>query len=215
MKQRTQFLLLTLLALILEFVPIIRIPLKWFETFFHEISHGLVAIFTGGKILSVQLHVNGSGLCMSQGGWPILISFAGYAGAVFWGWLVIGIARKNTNVAKGFSVSILILLFFTLLFWARDPLTILILLVLMGLLFFTLRKLHHKWLNPVLMFLGITIILNAIKSPWYLIDGRSLGDGARLSELTFIPELFWIIAWVVIGCIGLYTSWRGLYVQTK
>ncbi|WAJ69089.1 M50 family metallopeptidase [Catenovulum adriaticum] len=215
MNIRVQFLLLIGLALALEFVPFIRIPLKWIETYFHEISHGLVALATGGNILSIQLHINGSGLCTSQGGWAILISLAGYLGAVFWGWLIIGIARKGHQKAKIFSLMTLVLFIVSLIFWARDLVTILILLCLIVINLLMLRKLDHKWLKVSLMFVGISVILNAIKSPWYLMDGRAVGDGANLARLTFIPEIVWIFLWVAVGCIGLYSSWRGLYANRK
>ncbi|MCU4676973.1 M50 family metallopeptidase [Catenovulum sp. 2E275] len=208
---KIQFIVFVFIALALEFVPIVRIPLKWFETYFHEISHGLVALATGGQVLSISLNPNGSGLCISQGGMPILITLAGYLGAVFWGWLIIGIAQKKAKIARLFSLLTLALFSVSLILWARDILTILILVFLLALNLLMFRKLDHNWLKAVLMFIGISVILNAIKSPWYLIDGQARGDGASLANLTYIPELIWIIIWLAAGLYGLYSSWRGIY----
>jgi len=83
--KRIKFYLLITAAIILGFVPILHLPFGWLETYFHEISHGLAAIFTGGKIENIALRLNGEGVCYTRGGILFFIAFAGYAGAVFWG----------------------------------------------------------------------------------------------------------------------------------
>ncbi len=210
-NRKVQFVVFILLALALEFIPFINIPLKWLETYFHEISHGIAAIATGGTVVSIRLNPNGSGLCISRGGWPVLISLSGYLGAAFWGWLIIAISEKKVQLARIFSIMTFILFFISLVLWARDVLSILILLCLLSLNLLMIRKLDHTWLKAILLFIGISVILNAIKSPWYLIDGQAVGDGASLAELTFIPEVVWIFIWMLAGLYGLYLSWRGLY----
>jgi len=50
---------------------------------------------------------------------------------------------------------------------------------------------------------GILVLVNSLYSPWYLIDGRSLGDGAALAELTMIPEFIWVLIWSLLGLLSL------------
>jgi len=51
-------------------------------------------------------------------------------------------------------------------------------------------------------------LLEAIRSPLYLLDGRDLGDGASLAEQTWLPEVFWVLIWFVIALACLYQLWR-------
>ena len=51
-------------------------------------------------------------------------------------------------------------------------------------------------------------MLDAIRSPLYLLDGRDLGDGATLASLTLLPEIFWVVLWFAIATGGLYLLWR-------
>ncbi|MCO4798382.1 MAG: M50 family metallopeptidase [Colwelliaceae bacterium] len=190
-------------ALLLE-IPFLSIPLKWFESYFHEISHGLAALLTGGSIVKIQLFPNGAGLCTTRGGSNFLISFFGYAGAVFWGVVIYWFASMHQRLAQIFSVIIAILLISTIVFWVRDLFSFVIMAVLlsMTLLKFKLQNLLYFQLS--LQLIGATILLNSIKSPWYLIDGRSLGDGAALANITTLPELVWVCIWFALGVLGIF-----------
>ena len=56
---------------------------------------------------------------------------------------------------------------------------------------------------------GLLILLNSLSSPSYLLDGRSLGDGAALASMTFIPELVWILIWFLLAIIALYSLYKS------
>ncbi len=45
-----EFYQLVIVAIIIMFIPIVRIPFKILSTYFHELGHGLTAIFTFGNI---------------------------------------------------------------------------------------------------------------------------------------------------------------------
>ncbi|KMT65274.1 M50 family metallopeptidase [Catenovulum maritimum] len=207
------FLSLLLLALIVKWLPFINLPFKWLATYFHELSHGLMAILTGGKIQYIELYVNGGGLCVSQGGIQLLTSFIGYAGAVGWGMLMVYSATLKAKVVKFISLSLVLICVLSLLLWIRDILSMLVIIAVTLTLALPLTKLATQWVKPFMMFLGIITMLNAIYSPLYLIDGRSLGDGATLAKLTYIPEIFWVAVWFILGCLGLYKTWRSTYAE--
>jgi len=59
---RQRLLLFIVAAFIVDYLPFINLPFLWSETFFHEISHGLAALLTGGSIDSITLNFNGAGL---------------------------------------------------------------------------------------------------------------------------------------------------------
>ena len=84
-----------------------------------------------------------------------------------------------------------------------------VILITLLLAFGSLIKVQGKELVKFLLkFTGIYIVLDAIKSPLYLIDGRHYGDGAKLADLTSLPEFIWVIIWFAIGLLAAYFLWK-------
>jgi len=206
--KKYHFFILLFIAILIKQLPLVSIPFNWLESYFHEVSHGIAAILTGGNVLRIQLFANGAGLCTTQGGIGFIITFAGYAGASLWGWGIYKLAGAHQKVAQGFSVLIFILLISSLVFWGRDVLTWIILGVLAALFLLTikLQKLHY--LQRLMQLFGLLILLNSLSSPSYLLDGRHLGDGAALASMTFIPEIIWVLIWFLIALFALYSLYK-------
>lgn len=204
LNTKYSFILYLFIAILLLNIPLISIPFKWFESFFHEISHGLAALLSGGSIEKIQLFPNGAGLCTTRGGSRFLISFMGYAGAALWGIFIYMIASSHHRIAQGLSLFLMALLVITLIFWSTDILTWIILSCLLILMFFQIKLYRFKSLQNIIKVLGLTVLLNAVQSPLYLLDGRSIGDGASLANITYIPEIFWVLLWCFMGLYGLY-----------
>jgi len=202
--QKYQFYLLLIAAVFVRQLPIVAIPFNWLESYFHEISHGIAALVTGGNIVKIQLFTNGAGLCTTQGGMALVISFFGYAGATFWGWAIYRVASAHQRAAQVFSATMLLLLACSLIFWARDLLTIIILVILAVMFVLTVKIRQLGILQLLMKFFGLTILLNSLFSPTYLLDGRDLGDGAALASITFIPEFIWVLIWFVLALAALY-----------
>ena len=201
-------------AFVIDYLPWINLPFLWSETFFHEISHGLAALISGGAIVNIVLNYDGSGVCTTRGGWRFLVSFSGYAGSAFWGYFIFKIASAVSKSNSRYIVaSIVLMLSATLLLWARDTSTIIILIILLVMYLAQIVKLPWlslKWFNVkhFMQIVGVFVMLDAIRSPLYLLDGRDLGDGASLSNLTFLPEIFWVAAWFVIAVGCIYSLWK-------
>ncbi len=208
LTSRQQLTLFIITAFIIDYLPFINLPFLWSETFFHEISHGLAALLTGGSIRNITLSFDGSGVCTTSGGLRFLISFSGYAGSALWGLLIYSVAdslsQKNAKLMVGIM---LLMLGATLLLWARDISTIIILLIL--LLMYVLPLVKSLWFSVkfFIQLVGIFVMLDAIRSPLYLLDGRDLGDGASLAQLTGLPEFLWVALWFVIAVGCLYRLW--------
>jgi len=202
--KKYQFWLLLIAALVCRNTPILSIPFNWLESYFHEISHGLAAIATGGSIVSIQLFADGAGLCTSQGGIRFVTSFMGYAGAALWGALIYCLASAHLNIAKGVSLLIIALLVLTAVLWTRDILTLFILGILILLFSLKLKLADNQYVQLFLQLFGLIVLLNALMSPLYLLDGRALGDGATLASITLIPEIIWVAVWVLIAGALLY-----------
>ncbi|MEJ2467408.1 MAG: M50 family metallopeptidase [Candidatus Thiodiazotropha sp.] len=193
----TAFLLELLLALLIKAIPVIHQPLDWFQTFFHELSHGLAALISGGRIVSIQLSLDASGLCTTLGGQPALILFAGYAGSALWGTLIY--LSVNARYAKTIALSLALLVLGVGLLWARDWITPWILLTLITLFLLAYRYGNHTWTYRFISFVGLYVLIESLRAPIYLIDGQSVGDGSELAKLTHLPEFFWILIWAALS----------------
>ncbi|WP_159821067.1 M50 family metallopeptidase [Colwellia sp. 20A7] len=202
------FFILLLAAIVIKQLPLVSIPFNWLESYFHEISHGIAAMLTGGKVLRIQLFTNGAGLCTTQGGISFVISFAGYAGATLWGWGIYKLASAHKKIAQIFSVLIFLLLLSSIVFWGRDLLTWFILGVLAFLFLLTIKLHKTHYLQRLMQLFGLLILLNSLSSPSYLLDGRHLGDGATLASITYIPELIWVLIWFSIALLALYSLYK-------
>ena len=60
-------------------------PLKVFVVLFHEISHAMIAVATGGTIERIVLDPDQGGACYCPGGNAFLTLSAGYLGSLAWG----------------------------------------------------------------------------------------------------------------------------------
>ncbi|MGL1932240.1 MAG: M50 family metallopeptidase [Desulfotalea sp.] len=205
-----EFFIIISVAFIISFIPFIRIPFSWIMTYFHEISHGIGALITGGSIVKIELHLRGSGLCYSIGGIRFVILQAGYIGAVVWGILIYRMAdsmtKKSVNIIAIFFAGLVAV---SAILYGKDIITWGILLVIFG-FFVSIIKLHKtSFVKLSLKFIGVYVLLDAIRAPLQLIDGRHLGDAAKLSDLTMIPEILWIILWVAIGFYGVWYLWKS------
>ncbi len=200
---------LVLGAFILSYIPVLNWPFSWMMTFFHEISHGIAALLTGGSIESIRLHLRGSGLCTTIGGTGFIISLSGYPGAVAWGMGIYLMAdklnRRHTDAMALFMAGIVLV---SALLWARDLITLIIMAVIISVLLMVMKLQDSGIIKFTLKFIGIFIVLDAIKAPLNLIDGRHYGDGARMNDLTGIPEFIWVIIWFIVGVCGLYALWK-------
>ncbi len=212
MNRRSEFVLLMVVALVISYLPFVSWPFMWVQTFFHEISHGVGALITGGGINRIELDLRGSGVCYTQGGVRFIVSIAGYSGAALSGMLfylsVTGLGQRNVRF---FSAGCGGLALLTLALWGRDLITILILLVISALCFIPLiNNWHPKAMHLLMQFVGCYILLDALKSPLYLIDARNFGDGATLAQMTHIPEIMWVALWELCALMCVWTIWRQL-----
>lgn len=198
--------------MVVSFIPVLNWPFSWIQTFFHEISHGFAALLTGGSVSHIELHLRGSGLCYTQGGFRFIVTLSGYLGASLFGMLLILTVSLTSHLqAKIIAISLACLTLGSLLLWARDLMTILILLVVAAVCLLPIKNnWHPKVVHSFLLFIGCYVLLDAIKSPLWLIDGRSYGDGATLADLTHLPEIIWVVAWEAFALFCVWIIWKTL-----
>lgn len=197
------------LAFIVSNIPVLHWPFSWMQTFFHEISHGFAAIITGGSIQTIELNLNGSGLCTSLGGIRFITAFSGYAGAALWGALIYIMAdHSSPKRADRISFFMIGLITISVILWTRDLTTFFILAVMVVPFAIILKTKELAAEKYFMQFSGLYIVLNAIKSPTHLFRRLEKSDSATLAELTWIPEIIWILIWLGLGALTLFFLFR-------
>ncbi|MDH5590627.1 MAG: M50 family metallopeptidase [Gemmatimonadota bacterium] len=191
----------------------IAYPLKIFVVLLHEVSHGVVALATGGSIQAIVLNPYEGGACLCPGGNALLTLSAGYLGSLGWGVLLSAAAwskRIRANFMVGFLGGLVV------------AITALYVRSLFGILFGVAFGMSLLWISrafsdglnrSILLTLGMTSTLYAIldiKSD--VLDRPHLRSDARmLSELTGIPTLTWGVIWISVALVVTAFVFRRAY----
>lgn len=70
-------------------------PLKLLVVFFHEASHALMTVATGGKVTELVVNRNQGGHVISLGGSRFWVLSAGYLGSLVWGTVIYLVAART------------------------------------------------------------------------------------------------------------------------
>lgn len=209
-------LLLIFIGIALLWNTVVMYPLKIFVVFMHEVSHGLAAIATGGKIDYITIDKNEGGKAKTDGGSVFWILSAGYLGSLLWGGVILLLAAR-TRFSKAVSVLVGIGMVAITIGFGSDVFTYLfgigfgVALILFGMF---LPVIVNEW---ILKIIGVSSCLYAvldIKSD--VLDRPELESDAYMLSVTFrdlyLSTEMWGIIWIVIA-IGL-TFWF-LYIAGK
>lgn len=209
---------LLLAALVYAFWSTVFVwPLRVFVVLLHEVSHGLAAVATGGRIVSIELSPAEGGLCTTAGGWPLVIVSAGYLGSALFGafFLVLGFRGRPRahRVATGLLGAALVLL---TLVWVRSAFGFGYGLAAGVLLLGVARWLPEGASSFVLRLLGVTSLLYA---PWDITSDLILrsvpaSDASALARMTGIPALAWGLVWLAASVWIAWRAVRGLGVRS-
>jgi len=208
MNKRLLFISYCIFAIVISYIPFIGLPFIYLGTIFHEMSHALVALLTGGQMMEFSLSPNGSGYVRTSGSILFLTAFSGYFGVTIWAMLLFQVGHKKnlTRITLGTLIFIFSMI---LILWVKSLMTFIILGLVIAMLLFILLKTSLQLIPYLAQAMAILILFNAIKSPLYLIDGRNIGDGAALAEITWLPEIFWVSIWCGWGICVLYFLFRS------
>ncbi len=176
-------------------------PVKIFVVLLHEISHGLMALATGGAIERIVISANEGGLCQCPGGSTFLVLSAGYLGSLLWGGLILAAARGRGALPRYASAIIGIVVIGVTLLYVRNVFGVLFGVAFGAGLVAAGRRLPVEGNAALLTGLGLTSCLYAIldiKSD--ILDRPGLMSDARmLAELTGVPTVVWGVVWIALA----------------
>jgi hypothetical protein len=172
-------------------------PFRVFVVFLHEISHGVAAVLTGGRIVSIDLTFNEGGVCVTQGGSRFLTLSAGYLGSLLWGalFLLLGARRRR---APGVVALIGLFTFVVTLLFVRSGFGIVYGLVTGAVLMLLASRLRPEASEILLAAIGV---MSCLYSVWDIASDLLLrhvphSDAAALAALTGIPAVIWGLLWM-------------------
>lgn len=181
-------------------------PLKMLVVLFHELSHGMAAIATGGSIAGIELMAREGGLCRTLGGNRFLTLSAGYLGSLLWGGLIL-VAAARSRVDQTVTTVLGALLLLVALAWVRPIVSFGFLFALAAgaLLLLAGLKAPERFNDWLLKLIGLTSMLYAvldIKDD--VLDRPHLleSDASQLAQVTGLPTLFWGLLWMGIALVA-------------
>lgn len=173
-------------------------PLKLFVVLLHEISHGAVALATGGAIERIVITADEGGLCECPGGSPFLILSAGYLGSLGWGALLLLAAPSRGGWPRTFAGVIGVVVLAVTILYVRNAFGVAFGLAFGGVMVAGSRRLSLEANRLLLTALGLTSCLYAIldiKSD--VLDRPDVVSDARmLADLTGVPTPVWGVLWI-------------------
>lgn len=173
-------------------------PLRLLMVLLHEVSHGLAALATGGRIEEIVVTLDEGGWCACPGGNAFLTLSAGYLGSMAWGAAMLAAApagRRTSRLVLGGSGVVLLA---SAVLHAGGVTALLVAGVSGAVLLSASLKLERTGRGVVLAFLGLTSSLYAVldvKSDVLERPGAP-SDAAALADITGIPALAWGVLWI-------------------
>lgn len=196
--------LLSLLITKLPFTKLIFFPFSMFVTYVHETNHGLVALLTGGSLISFTMQMDTSGLAYTQGGIRFLILSAGYVGSTIWGGLLLIASLKKKSYKPLLSILSIFFLIFTLLY-ARNFVAFGSGLFFSALLFLFSNLKNNNFTSIFIGFLAVQTSFNSISDIYdllFLSKTCARTDAHLMSqEMTggLIPPIIFATIWALIA----------------
>ena len=184
-------------------------PLKLLVVFFHESSHALATLLTGGSVKELVINKDQGGHVISQGGSRFIILSAGYIGSLLWG-VLIYLASAKSHYDKiimrilGISILLITVVFSRSLFsWLFGLLT-------GGVMLLIATYLAEQYNDFTLRLIGLTSMMYAPLDIYSDTISRShlKSDAYMLADYTHTPTLFWGSLWIIISVVVIFYCFK-------
>ena len=208
----------SLVVSLTPWAPFLLYPFKLFTTWVHECGHALMTVMVGGRVTSIAIEPDTSGLTQSLA--PTgrvargLIASSGYLGAAAVGCLLMAAARveKRAHVIL-FGIGACMLL--TLVFWMRNLFGFAVVLAWGIALIAFARGSVGSASRFFLGLLAIQVALNSVYDIRVLFQlDRRPSDAATMARLFLLPSWVWASAWMLASVAMLGATLRMTRART-
>lgn len=201
---------LTILLWQIPYGQYVLYPFTILATWFHEMGHGMSALFFGGQFSYLEIFKNGSGLAHYNGQFEhwekALIAAGGLLGPPMAGNLLIlaGSTPRLSHITL-FLLSTVIII--SVLLWIRTAFGMGMMLALAVVILFLATKASAHMQCFVIQFLGVQACVSSSNQLSYLFTNhvavgshKGLSDTGKIAEeLSFMPYWFWGIVIAIIS----------------
>lgn len=200
---RTHENIIIILSIIISFIfwnSLVLFPVKLIAVVFHELTHAITALVTGGIIDSVTITPDLGGITSIRNVNEIPILIAGYPGSLLLG-IVLYLSLKKEKIIPyvlGF-VSLLYLLF--PIFFIKNQFGIFSAIgiaVFFGALIFLKQRVILSIILKVLSIICISYVINDVIYDTFLTTNL-YSDAVRLEQLTGINDYLWGSLWIFLA----------------
>jgi hypothetical protein len=213
MKQQIYLILLLILIMVCWDYPILY-PLKLLVVFFHELSHALATLLTGGTVKELVINKDQGGHVVSLGGNQFIILSAGYIGS-----LLFGIVIYSTSVKSHYDKTIMMVLGISMMIitvvLSRSIFSWLFGLSSGGAMLLMARYLANQYNDFALRLIGLTSMMYAPLDIYSDTISRSYlkSDAYLLAEYTGGTTLLWGSIWMLISIVVIFYCLKWAFSQ--
>ncbi len=196
------YLVMIILAVFFLWNTTILYPLQILIVFFHESSHAIMAILTGGEVVEMQIDYMQGGHVLSRGGSRFLTLSAGYLGSLGWG-IVIYFLAVQTDIDKIISCVLGVLIAVISIMFVRNTFGLVFGVAGATFLIFMGLKLSLKFNDFILRVIGLTSMLYAPLDIFSDTIQRSYlrSDARMLAEEFGGATMIWGGIWIIISAV--------------
>lgn len=209
-KRHWQMLALTVLVFALWQTPL-ALPFKLLVVLFHELSHGIAALATGGSIESLTLTPDQGGLAVTRGGSRFAVLSAGYLGSLVFGLAIFAAAllSRADRVVLGLLGAVLL---GAAALYIREGFALVFSVAAGGLMLAGARFLPRVAADLVLRVVGLA---SMIYVPYDIVSDTILRAGERSDARMLAEEIggatmLWGGLWLVLSLAALGLGLRAL-----
>lgn len=180
-------------------------PLKLLVVFFHESSHALATLLTGGSVIELIINNEQGGHVISLGGNSFIITSAGYLGSLLWG-VVIYVSSVKTDYDKKIMGLLAICIVLITIFLSKSVFSWTFGLLSGGLMLLSAKFLVTAYNDFLLRLIGLTSMMYAPLDIYSDTISRSYlrSDAFMLAEEFGGSAILWGSAWILISLIVIF-----------